>query len=1159
MALSYIPNTVFDAMYDALSRSNNANNLSRKRVRINNEGNPDPKRLCTTTTTSERYLVSQDNQLPEELQRAMNSKGIKVLSAFTKLLSKVDIKSEAQRTQYSNKLQLFFINIVDTKVKDTGFFTGMIHAQNKIKTFFSFSDKHIVQLAKIKPMKPLSSIYHQLGLPNISELERFNNLLSLPQMQENGKLSLPILRSLSSICNGRGLPDELEMVRFFNLLKQPQMKEDGRLSLPRLKSLSSMFTKCGLPDEVDMTCFLELLELPQMQEYGRLSLPRLKSLSSIYHGRGLPDEAEMTSFFELIKLLKRKEDDRLSLPQFKSLSSIFSGHGMPDDVAIKLFNKLLKLPQLQEGGTLNLPLLKSLSSIYHSCGLPDETAMVRFIKLLELPQLQESGTLSLPRFKPLSSMFNGRGLPDETAMTRFNDLLELPQMQEGGKLNLPLFTSLSSLFNGRGLPDEVEMVRFIKLLELPQLQVGGRLSLPLFKSLSSIFSGHGLPDEVTMMRFIELLKLPQLQEGGRLSLPLLKSLSSIFHGRGLPDEAAMSGFIKLLELPQLQENGRLSLPLFKSLSSIFHGRGLPGEAAMTRFIELLELPQLHDGGRLNLPRLKSLSSILWGRGLHDGAAMTRFIELLQMPQLQEDGRLSLPLLKSLSSILSQRGLPNEAEMRGFIKLLELPQLQEGGALNLPLLKSFSSIFCGRGLPDETAMRRFIELLELPQLHEDGRLNLPLFKFLSSIFHGRGLPDEATMTRIIELLKLPQLQEGGRLNLPLYRLLLVKVMSRPDKADGWFCLLENPELKQNGRFHLLRLACVFAIFSLPPTEDEVAKLLSLLSIDGKPDDQLLQLCAQEWKQSSFLAVKEAFSCSPVAKLLTHFQDNDELASLKALALAIKGEPEMLKKLRNYCSLSSKKIPELTFPCAVESHQGILSVLGKISFANGQLGLKLFFANAPCPEGRRPMSAKKVSESSYWARLLSQPLNKTILSSALDLKGLSHKSVSHYFHFCRVTRSRPTLEQWDKTLYPVVLKGVEDEDVNLVQAYLIAACLLSSTPKTEILLSDSRCCRALCQVFSTANDLYQLSMSLSAKKFHTLCLAGRDYGQYLNTTVKPKVKTMNTLNLGLVIRGLVLPVKHPTTLNAVTFSVSSDSMNTDKGVTLCIDTLAKKTDC
>ncbi|MCL1076930.1 hypothetical protein L2734_01875, partial [Parashewanella spongiae] len=170
-----------------------------------------------------------------------------------------------------------------------------------------------------------------------------------------------------------------------------------------------------------------------------------------------------------------------------------------------------------------------------------------------------------------------------------------------------------------------------------------------------------------------------------------------------------------------------------------------------------------------------------------------------------------------------------------------------------------------------------------------------------------------------------------------------------------------------------------------------------------------------------------------------------------------------------------------------------------------------------------------------------------------------SVSHYFRFCRVIRSCPTSEQWINTLYPVVLKGVEDEDVNQIQAYLIAACLLSSTPETKKLLNDTNCCRMLCKVFSTANDLYQLSMSLPAKKFHTLCLAGKDYGQYLNTAVKPKVKTMNTLNLGLVTRGLVLPVKHPSTLNAVTFSVSSDSMDTDKGVTLCINTQAQQTDC
>ncbi|MCL1080096.1 hypothetical protein L2734_18380, partial [Parashewanella spongiae] len=642
---------------------------------------------------------------------------------------------------------------------------------------------------------------------------------------------------------------------------------------------------------------------------------------------------------------------------------------------------------------------------------------------------------------------------------------------------------------------------------------------PLLKSLSSICNGRGLPGDAAMKRFIDLLNLPQLQVGDKLNLPLLKSLSSIFHGRGLPDEMAISRFIKLLELPQLQKGGRLSLPIFKSLSSIFSGCGMPNEVTMEHFIELLKLPQLQEGGTLSLPRLKFLSSIFSGRGLPDEAAITRFI-----------------------------------------KLLKLPQLQERGALNLPLFKSLSSILARRGLPDDVAMAHFIELLELPELHEDGRLNFPLFKSLSSIFHGRGLPDEATMSRIIELLKLPQLQEGGRFNLPLYRLLLVKVMNRPDDSDGWFCLLEHPALKQNGLFHLLRLVCVFAVFSLPPKQDEVTKLLSLLSIDDKPDDQLLQLCIQEWKQSSLLAVENAFSCSPVAKLLTHFRDNDdELTSLKALALAVKGEPELLKNVRNYCSLSSKKTTRLGLPHVIGSHQGILNALGKICFANGQLGLKLFFANAPCPERGHTLAAEEVQKLSHWERLLSQPINKTILSCALDLKGLSHESVSHYFRFCRVIRSCPTSEQWINTLYPVVLKGVEDEDMNQIQAYLIAACLLSSTPETKILINDINCCRVLCKVFSTANDLYQLSRSLSAKKFYTLCLAGKDYGQYLNTTVKPKVKTMNTLNWGLVTRGVVLPVKHPTTLNAVTFHVSTDSMDTNKGITLCIDTHAQQTDC
>ncbi|MCL1079862.1 hypothetical protein D5R81_17415 [Parashewanella spongiae] len=1118
MALTSTSNATSSSMCDSLSISNNAKKTNRKRVSTNNKGNPAPKKLHITTPASKCYLVSKDYQLPEELQLAMNSRGIQVKSAFTKLLSKVEVESETQRAQYSNKLNFFFINIADTKVKDTGFFTSIVN-ERTIKKFFNFSDEHVVLAAKTQPMKTFSSIFHKCGLPDVSTIKNFNRLLKRLQLQEGDTLNIPLLKSLSSIFNGRGLPSEVEIARFNKLLTLPQLQEGGKLSLPRLKSLSSIYSGRGLPDEASTTRFIELLELPQLQRSGKLSLSLFKSLSSILNGCGLPDETAMRRFIDL-----------------------------------------LELPQLQEGGTLSLPRFKPLSSMFNGRGLPDEVEMVRFIKLLKLPQLQEDDRLNLPLFKSLSSLFNGRGLPDEVEIVRFIKLLELPQLQEGGRLSLPLFKSLSSIFSGRGLLDEVEMAHFIELLELPQLQEGGRLNLPLFKSLSSMFSRCGQPDEAAMMRFIKLLELPQLQEGGRLSLPLFKSLSSIFSGRGLPDEVEMAHFIKLLELPQLQEGGRLSLPLFKSLSSIFDGRGLPDEKAMVRFLKLLELPQLQEGGRLSLPRLKSLSSIFHGHGLPDAKVMTRFIYLLQLPQLQEAGRLNLPLLKSLSSIFNGCGLPDETAMRRFIELLELPQLQEGGRLNLPLLKSLSSIFDGRGLPDEVALKRFIELLQLPQLQEGGKLNLPVFKSLSSIFHCCGLPNKATMTRFIELLKLPQLQEDGTLNLPLYRLLLVKVMSRPDDADGWFCLLENPALQQNGRIHLISLACVFSIFPLPPKQGEVTHLLSLLSIDGQPDDQLLQLCIQEWKQSSLKAVEKAFSCSPVAKLLTHFCDNDdELTSLKALALAIKGEPEMLMKLRNYCSLSTKKITGLTFPCAIESHQGILSVLGKISFANGQLGLKLFFANAPCPEGNRPMSAKKVSESSRWEGLLSQPLNKTILSSALDLKRQSHESVSHYFRFCRVTRSRPTLEQWDKTLYPVVLKGVEDENVNQVQAYLIAACLLSPTPETKRLINDTNCCGVLCQVFSTANDLYQLSMSLPAKKFYTLCLAGKDYGQYLNTTGKPKVKTMNTLNFGLVTRGLVLPVKHPTTLNAVTFSVSSDSMNTDKGVTLCIDTLAKKTDC
>ncbi|RJY05216.1 hypothetical protein D5R81_18620 [Parashewanella spongiae] len=953
MALTSTSNATSSAMYDTPSTSSNAIKSSRKRPRAE-EGKPSSKKSRITTAASKCYLVSQDNKLPQELQDTMNSKGIKVTSAFTKLLSAVNIKSLEQQKDYSNKLTLFFINIADTKVKDTSFFTSIIHTPYRIIEFFHYSNKHITQVAKTQPMKTLSSIFHRCGLPNKSTIKGFNNLL--------------------------------------------------------------------------------------------------------------------------------------------------------------------KLPKLQEGGTLNLSLLKSLSSIYHGCGLPGKVPITHFFKLLELPQMQEGGKLSLPRLKSLSSIFHARGLPDEAAMTRFIELLKMPQLQEGGRLSLPRLKSLSSILCCHGLPDESVLAHFIKLLELPQLQEGGRISLPLLKSLSSIFHGRGLPDDAAIKGFIKLLKLPQLQEGGRLSLPRLKSLSSIFNRRGLPNKAAMEHFIKLLVLPQMQQDERLSLPLLKSLSSIFSGRGLPDEVEIECFIQLLELPQLQEGGTLSLQRLKSLSSILSRHGLPDEATMVRIIELLKLPQLQKDGRLSLPLLKSLSSI-----------------------------------------FNGCGLPDETAMRRFIELLKLPQLQEHGRLNLPLFKSLSSIFHGRGLSDEATVARIIELQKLPQLQEGGTLNLPLYKLLLVKVMNRPDKANGWLCLLDHPELQLNGQFHLLRLACVFAVFPLPPKQDEVTKLLSLLSIDGQPNDKLLKLCIHEWKQSSLLAVEKAFSCSLVAKLLVHFHKNNELISIKALALAVKGEPELLDKLNNHCSLSSIEIMGSTFPCVIESHQGILNALGKICFANGQLGLKLFFANAPRPEGSRALVAEEMQKLSHWERLLSQPINKTILSCVLYLKGQSHESVSHYFRFCRVTRSCPTSEQWAKSLYPIVLKGVEDENVNQIQAYLIAACLLSSTPETKRLIKDINCCRVLCQVFSTANDLYQLSRSLSAKKFHTLCLAGKDYSQYLNTAAKPKVKTMNTLNFGLVTRGLVLPVKYPSTLNAVTFSVSSDSMDTDKGVTLCINTQAQQTDC
>ncbi|RJY02494.1 hypothetical protein D5R81_19195, partial [Parashewanella spongiae] len=1038
-----------------------------------------------------------------------------------KLLSKVEIESEAQLAQYSSKLTLFFKKIADAKVKDTSFFTSMIRSQSKIKTFFDFSTEHIVQVAKTQPMKTLSSIFSRRGLPDEAEIERFINLLKIPQLQEGDRLNLPLLKSMSSMLIGRGLPDSASITRFIELLKLPQLQENGRLSLPLFKSLSSIFHGCGLPNNEEMARFIALLELPQLQKGGTLKLPLLKSLSSI-----------------------------------------LNGHGLPDGVAVTRLVKLLKLPQLQQNGKLSIPLLKSLSSILSGFGLPDEADITRYVDLLKLPQLQEGGTLNLPLFKSLSSILNGSGLPDEAAIKRFFLLLELPQLQEeDGTLSLPRFKSLSSILNGSGLPNEAAMKRFNKLLELPQLQEDGRLSLPLFKSLSSIFHGCGLPDEKTMARFIKLLELPQLQEDGKLSLPLLKSLSSIFNGRGLPEEAEMTLFIKLLEIPQLQESERLNLPLFKSISSIFNGRGLPDEAAMTLFNKLLELPQLQEGGRLSLPLFKSLSSIFNGRGLPDEAVIARFIKLLELPQLQEDGKLNLPLFKSLSSIFNSLGLPNEATMKRFMELLKTPQLQEGGRLSLPLFKSLSSIFNGRGLPDETDIKCFIKLLKLPQLQVDGRLSLQLFKPLSSIFNYRGLPDEMAMTHFIKLLKLPQLHNNGRLNLPLYKLLLVKMMSRPDKADGWFCLLEHPMLQKKGQIHYLRLACVFAVFPLPPKLGEVTHLLSLLSIDGQPDDQLLQLCSQEWKQSSLLAVETAFSCLPIAEMIFHFRDNhsDELTSIKALALAIKGEPELINKLDNHCSLSSKKITGLSSPCVIESHQGILIALGKICFVNGQLGLKLFFANAPCPERSHFLSAEEVKESSYWERLLSQPINKTILSCALDLKGQSHESVSHYFHFCRATRSCPTSTQWVNVLYPIVLKGVDINGVNQVQVYLIAATVLSFVFKAEILLNDTNCWLMLCKVFSTANDLYQLSISLPSEEFYTLCLAGKDYGQYLNETVIPQIKTMNTLNFGLVIRGIVLPVKHPTTLNAVTFSVSTDSVNTKKGVTLRIEQQSQQTDC
>ncbi|MCL1077057.1 hypothetical protein D5R81_03835 [Parashewanella spongiae] len=1159
MALTSTSNTASGVIYDTPSSSNNANKSSRKRPRAE-EGKVGSKKSRITTAASKCYLVSQDNKLPQELQDTMDSKGIKVAPAFTKLLSKVKVQSEEQQAQYSNKLTLFFKKIADTKVIDTSFFTSMIN-EGKIKKFFSFSDSHIAQVAQTNPMKPLSSIFHRYGLPNEAEITRFFELLKRPELYEDGVLSLSLLRSLSSIFNGRGLPNEAEIERFFELLERPQMQEDGKLSLPRIKSISSMFRGRGLPDEAEMTKVLELLELPQFQDGGKLSLPRLKSMSSIFNGCGQPDKVEMDRFTELLELPQLQEGGTLKLPLLKSLSSILNGHGLPDGVTVTRLIKLLELPQLQQNGKLSVPLLKSLSSILSSFGLPDEADITRFIEIVKLPQLQEGDALNLPLFKSLSSIFSGQGLPDETEMKHFFQLLELPQLQEGGKISLPLLKSLSSIYHGCCLPDKTEIESFIKLLKLPLLQMDGTLSLPLLKSLSSIFNGRGLPDEVAMEHFIKILELPQLQENGRLSLPLFKSLSSILNARGLPDKVEMDRFIELLELPKLQMGGTLSLPLLKSLSSIFHGHGLPNEAEMKRFIELLKLPQLQEGGTLSLPLLKSLSSIFNCRGLPNEAEMKRFIQLLKMPQLQDGDRLSLPLFKSLSSIFNGRGLPDDASMKRFIELLELPQLQQGGRLSQPLFKKLSSIFRGCGLPNETDMKRFIELLELPQLQQDGRLTLLLFKSLSLIFHRRGLPDEVSMTCIVKLLKLPHLHEGRKLNLHLYMLIFVKMMSRPVNADSWFNLLEDSALQKNGRIHLLRLACAFAVFSVPPTVDEITKLFSLLNIDGQPNDQLLKLCIHEWKQSSLKAVKKAFSCSPIAELITHFRDkgNDELISLKALALTIKGELELLENLRNYCLLNSSEITGLSLPCSIKIHQRILSALGKICFANGQLGLKLFFANAPRPEGNRPLGDEEVRKFSCWEQLLCKPINKTILSCALDLKNQNHESVRHYFHFCRVTRSCPTSTQWVNALYPIVLKGVNIKSLNQVQVYLIAASLFSFVLKTEIFFNDINCWLVLCKVFSTANDLHQLSILLPAKKFYTLCLAGKDYGQYLNAAVKPKEKTMNTLNFGLAIRGVVLPVKYPRTINAVTFYVLSNSMDTNKGVTLLTDKQSQQTDC
>ncbi|MCL1080180.1 hypothetical protein D5R81_19360 [Parashewanella spongiae] len=100
----------------------------------------------------------------------------------------------------------------------------MLDAQHTIETFCNFSDEHIVQIAVTQPMPPLSSMFHHAGQPEGWEIERFKKLLTMPQRQEGGRLSLPLLKSLSSIFNGRGLPEKGEIEHFIELLKLPNIQ-----------------------------------------------------------------------------------------------------------------------------------------------------------------------------------------------------------------------------------------------------------------------------------------------------------------------------------------------------------------------------------------------------------------------------------------------------------------------------------------------------------------------------------------------------------------------------------------------------------------------------------------------------------------------------------------------------------------------------------------------------------------------------------------------------------------------------------------------------------------------------------------------------------------------------------------------------------------------